>query len=388
MSIDRRAWMKQSLLAAGAFAFSSKLPLKAANYDYRRVWYSQGLAEVLPPKMPDLDSLKARLQWNENPFGPSPKAVEAFRAVADKGNYYSWNTLNELMTTIAKKEGVEKENIIMGPGSSDLLEKFAMVYFQNGGNIVSADPSYMSLVNVAQAVGAEWKPVKLTKDYQHDLDAMEKAIDSDTKLVYITNPNNPTGTITDAKKLYAFCERVADKVPVFIDEAYLEISDNGLKDSMAGLVAQGKDVIVARTFSKIYGMAGLRLGYAVSSKKVLKKIEAITRGGMGVTGPTIAAGLASLQDQEFTVKSKELILESRKFTVDLLESYDIVPLPSQTNFVMFELTKDADDYLQKIYDEQVAVRLFKFWDKTWCRVSMGTMGEMKVFASAFEKAIA
>ena len=162
----------------------------------------------------------------------------------------------------------------------------------------------MSLINVVNSIGGSWKSVKLTKEYEHDLDKMESEIDSKTKLIYITNPNNPTATITDSKKLYDFCDSVSTRVPVFIDEAYLEISKGGLKNSMVGLVSKGRDVIITRTFSKIHGMAGLRLGYMVATEERLKKINKITRGGMGIAGPTIHAAIESLNDNYFLESSK------------------------------------------------------------------------------------
>ena len=387
--MNRRSWLKTSFLSTGAMALGTlpaeagwAAPTTAPNGKFLE--HSPFLREYQPPKFPDLKSLKARLCWNENPHGPSPKAVEAFQKAAISGNHYSWNHLYELIGKIADREGVKPENIMMGPGSSDLLEKTALVLYMKGGNIVSGDPSYMSLVNVAKSIGAGWKAIKLTDDYQHDLVKMEAAIDANTKLVYITNPNNPTGTITDSKALYDFCSRVSEKVPVFIDEAYLELADGGVKTSMAPLVAKGKNVIVSRTFSKIHGMAGLRIGYIVAKQETLEKIQSITRGGMGISGPSIHAASASLDDVEFQDKCKAMIKEARGFTFDLLESKGYDYMPAQTNFVIFPITMEGDKFLEKIYDKKVAVRVFQFWDKTWCRVSMGTMKEMKIFAQAFE----
>ncbi|MFI2741528.1 pyridoxal phosphate-dependent aminotransferase [Zhouia sp. PK063] len=392
---SRREWFKKSALAVGALAFTPKEVWSAAvdeaqfkNHKFLNNAYNSDFKEYTPPKFPDLSTVKARLVWNENPYGPSPKAAEAFQKAVFEGNHYSWSTLGKLVDKLAKKEGVSPENIMMGPGSSDLLEKTAMVYFKNGGNVISADPSYMSLVAVAKACGGAWKPVKLTKDYQHDLDAMEAAIDANTKLIYITNPNNPTATITDTKKLYDFCDRVSDNVPIFIDEAYMDLTDNGLADSMAPLVAKGKNVFVARTFSKIHGMAGIRVGYMLGNKDALKAINEVTRGGMGITGPSIAAASASLDDETFLESCKTKIAEARQFTFDLLDKKNIPYMPSQTNFVLFPIAMDGNEFLEKIYDKKIVVRVFKFWDQTWCRVSMGTMKEMKYFADALNEIIA
>ena len=158
---------------------------------------------------------------------------------------------------------------------------------------------------VINSIGGEWKSLKLTKNFEHDLDAMIAAIDSNTKLVYITNPNNPTATITNRDKLYKFCDLASKKVPIFVDEAYLEISEGGLQNSMVDLISKGRDVIVTRTFSKIHGMAGMRLGYMIASKERIAQIAAITRGGMGISGPTLNAAMASLDDSGFFLIAKK-----------------------------------------------------------------------------------
>ena len=394
MRITRRDWLRKGLVASGTLAFGAMGGLtpsmgRALYEEEDRIIYSPTFFEVKPPKMPDLSTLRARLHLNENPFGPSPKALEAFIKQAPSGNYYSWNHLMAFTSKVAEMEGVKPANIMMGPGSSDLLEKTALVTFmKGGGNIVSADPAYMSLVNVAQSVGGTWKPVKLTqKGFEHDLKEMEKAIDAQTKIVYITNPNNPTGTITDYEKLYKFVEKVSEKVLVFVDEAYLDLSDKGLEHSVVSLVAKGKNVIVSRTFSKIHGMAGIRVGYIVGLESTLKTIQDITRGGMGITGASIVAASASLDDKAFLTESKSRIKEARDFANDLVKSKGITPMPSQTNFVMFPIEVDGDAFLTKMYDDKVAVKVYKFWDKTWCRVSMGKMDEMKAFAGALDKAL-
>ncbi|MCM5662076.1 pyridoxal phosphate-dependent aminotransferase [Galbibacter mesophilus] len=389
--VSRREWFKTGALVAGAMALN---PMELWSHSVENAIGNnnafvfsnsyEGFNEFTPPKFPDLSTLKARLLWNENPYGPSPKAAEAFKNAVVEGNHYSWNSLSKLVAKIAKNEGVNTNQIMMGPGSSDLLEKTAMVYFKNGGNVVCGDPCYMSLIQVAKASGGNWKPVKLTKDFQHDLDAMEAAIDKDTKLVYITNPNNPTATLTDTKKLYDFCERVSEKVPIFIDEAYIELSEGGLKNSMAPLVAKGKNIFVARTFSKIYGMAGLRIGYMLGNETSLDKINEITRGGMGITGPSIAAANASLDDTEFISDCKVKIGKAKKTTYELLKAKNIPYQPSQTNFILFPIPMEGDAFLEKIYEHKVAVRTFKFWDQHWCRVSMGTEEEMKHFATAVD----
>lgn len=328
----------------------------------------------------------AKLNANENPYGPSPKAIEALKAAADRGNRYGWGQLSVLTDKISEKEGVPKEYLMMGPGSSDLLEKFALVLFMNGGTVLSADPSYMSLMNVARSVGAEWKGIPLKSDWSHDLEAMEAAITSDTKLIYICNPNNPTGTITGYKELYDFCSRVSDKVPVFVDEAYLDFVEGEDGQSMVSLLNEGKNVIVARTFSKIHGMAGLRVGYVAALPETLKSIQSITRGGMGITNTSISAAVASMEDEVFQKKSKKLNKEAREYTASTLKAMGFKPVPSHTSFMIFPQEQmEGRAFLKKMSDLGIGVRSFEIYDKTWCRVSMGTMKEMEMFTAALGK---
>lgn len=346
-----------------------------------KAWYSPFFKEYVDVPMLE-DAITAKLNANENPYGPSPMALEAFKTGTSKGNRYAWRELFDLIGKIADKEGVEAENIMMGPGSSDLLEKVGMVMFFEGGNIVSADPAYMSMIRVAEATGASWKGVPLKKDWSHDLEGMEAAIDAETKLVYICNPNNPTGSITDSAALEAFCRRVSKKVPVFVDEAYLEFLPKDQQKSMVSLVAEGYDVMVARTFSKIHGMAGLRIGYMSGKKETLKKIQSITRGGMGITYPSVMAATASMDDQAFHDKSRKLNTESREYVVAELEKMGFEPVPSVTSFVLFPIAMEGKAFLEKMRGQKVAVRAFDIMDQNWCRVSMGTMDEMQQFVSA------
>lgn len=392
-NFSRRDWLKKGTLTIGAMALVPheiwSSTVISAQKEGRTFLYNSNnyFNEFTPPVIIDEDDLII-LRSNENPYGPPPKSAKAFQDEVFKGNRYAWKTLNGLKEKIAKNEGIHTNQILMGPGSSDLLEKVAMVFFQNGGDVISADPSYMSLIVVAKSVGGNWKSYKLLDDSQHDLDAMEAGIDENTKLVYICNPNNPTGSITDAKKLRDFCSRVSEKVPVFVDEAYIELSDNGLKDSMNTLVAEGKNVIVARTFSKIHGMAGLRIGYAIGKKETLDIISEITRGGMGITGPSIAAATTSLENQDFLDSCKTKITEARIYTMDYLKENNFSYLSSETNFIIFEIPMEGKEFLKKIYAKNVAVKSFKFWNKNWCRVSIGTMEEMKLFTKAITEIFA
>lgn len=389
-SINRRKWLKTGLLTLGSTAMLPHLSWGESGHrllldDAERIVYTPLFREHTAP----LDAeIVAKLNANENPYGPSPKAIEALRQTAINGNRYGWGGLRGLIDKLSEKENIPADHIMMGPGSSDLLEKFALVLFMNGGTVLSADPSYMSLMNVARSVGAKWKGVPLKPDWSHDLKAMENAIDSDTKLIYICNPNNPTGTITEYEELYDFCSRVSEKVPVFVDEAYLDFVEGENGKSMVSLLEQGKNVIVARTFSKIHGMAGLRVGYVAALPDTLKEIQKITRGGMGITNTSIAAAIASLDDKAFQKKSRKLNKKVRDYTASTLKSMGFEPVTSYTSFMIFPQTEmEGRDFLTKMSAEGIGVRSFEIYDKTWCRVSMGTQKEMELFTAALGKVI-
>lgn len=391
--LNRRDWLKKGMLTAGgvmaapyfSFAETSTVPLQLdQNGD---AIYSPFFKEYLPEDFREFPVLEAKLNANENPYGPSPMALDALKNSAAGGNRYAWKELFQLVDKIAKFEGVTAKNIMMGPGSSDLLEKTAMVLFMNGGNVVSADPAYMSLIRVAEAAGGSWKPVPLKDDWSHDLKAMEAAIDEETKLVYICNPNNPTGTITDSEELLDFCSRVSEKVPVFVDEAYLWFLDDGAKKSMVSLINEGKDVIIARTFSKIHGMAGLRVGYAVAQEATLDKLQKITRAGMGISYPSVYAAMGAMDDAEFIESSRLKNTACREYVYAELTKMGIEYVPSYTSFMIFPIEMEGKAFLQKMTELKVGVRAFNFMGKNWCRVSMGTMDEMKLFTAALGKVI-
>lgn len=304
-----------SPLKNGAFS-DMALSLDPENNIFRSPMVREYFLDDETPK----PLIKARLNSNENPYGPPKSAQEAVIKSVVNGNRYSWSELSELVNKIATKESVETTNIMVGPGSSDLLEKVALVLFRSGkGNIVSADPTYMSLVNVAKSTGASWKAIPCKDDWSHDLDAMEAAIDNETKLVYLCNPNNPVGTITCGKKLLNFCSRVSEKVPVIVDEAYLELALNADTESMVSLISKNKNIIVARTFSKIMGMAGIRMGYIVAQPEFIRHIQKMTNSGMGISHTSIFAANASLDDHAFQEMTRSKNQEAKEYIYNNLK---------------------------------------------------------------------
>jgi len=385
--LNRRNWLKSTTLTTASLAVgtASLFAATSNNKDISKKIKSWEWENQTFNRPKDLWSLKARLLANENPYGPSPATRLTIMESVSKGNRYGQGDSSKLAEMIAEKEGVPKEYIMLGPGSSDLLEKTAITHFLEGGNIVSADPAYMSIIKTAKNMKAEWKPIPLTDTWEHDLAGMEAAIDSKTQLVYICNPNNPTGTITNGKALWDFCARVADKKPVFVDEAYLEFMDPKDQLSMVGLLNKGKNVIISRTFSKVHGMAGLRVGYIVALPSTLEKIQKITRSNMSMNVTAVRGAMASLGETEFIESCRTKNKECREYVCAELEKLGYTYLPSHTSFVLFPIQVDGKTYLEKMFDESIGVRSFEVFGKTYCRVSIGTMDEMKLFVEAFKK---
>jgi len=387
-NIDRRNLLKSGLMALGGMAIAPHLTAGAFENTplsldpENRIYRSPMVREHFLPNDFKAPKIIAKLSSNENPYGPPMSAQKAVADSVKNGNRYAWKEMYDLIDKIAKKEGVTADHIMMGPGSSDLLEKVALVTFMKGGNIVSADPCYMSLVSVAKSVGATWKPVPCTADWSHDLKAMEAAIDKDTKLVYVCNPNNPTGAITKGQDLLDFCSRVSEKVPVFVDEAYIELAVGADTQSMVSLLAQKKNVIIARTFSKIMGMAGIRVGYIAAQPEFLAGINKITRGGMGISYTSIFAASASLDDKDFQGNTRKLNHEAKTYLYENLDKMGYKYIPSYTNFVLFPISIPGKELLSKMTAKGIAVRSFDVQNKPWCRVSIGTMDEMKAFVGA------
>ncbi|WP_210489585.1 pyridoxal phosphate-dependent aminotransferase [Rufibacter aurantiacus] len=384
-SMDRRTWLKASALLAGGTAFFPSgisslvaMPRPAASALRERITEESLLTDGPPP-------MRARLLANENPFGPSQKAKQAMVDSLNSSYQYPFMHYRELVQKIAAHEGVSPESVLLSAGSSPLLLAAAMHFSQKGGTIITGDPSYDDLVESAKEFNATIAAVPLTADYKLDLDAMEKKVDAKTALVYICNPNNPTGTVLDTAKLKAFCERVSKKVPVFVDEAYIDYLPNPEAVTLMDAVKKNQNILVARTFSKLYGFAGLRVGYVVAQPEMVKTLSKYTNGAMSISGPAIMAALASYQDKAYLSDALQKTMASKQFLYDTLKKEGYEYIPSSANFVMFPLRMDGKRFSDEMMKRGVGIRYWKFAGKDWCRVSLGRMDEMQAFAEAFQQ---
>ena len=385
-SLSRRQWLKTSTLASGSIALLGgnltsliAAPSKSTGYVSKTFTISEEELLLSAPSV-----LKARLSSNENPFGPSDNAKKAIQEAIDGSFRYARTTVRELTDKIASYEGVNSDQLILSAGSGPILSAAACYFGLTGGSIISADPTYDNIPEDAEAYyKTKWVKVPLTSDYKHDLDAMEKAIDSSTVLVYICNPNNPTGTVLDTAKLKAFCERVSKKVPVFVDEAYIDYTADPDATTLIDCVKKGQNVMVARTFSKLYGFAGLRMGYMVAQPETIKKMAPYLRGARSISATTVNGAIAAYQDKGFLRDALEKTEVSKQYLYSILKKSGYEYIPSSTNFVMFPIKMDGKQFTDEMMKLGVSVRFWKFNDQDWCRVSIGTMDEMKAFEEAF-----
>lgn len=386
-NLNRRNWLKKSLFAtAGLTTASAFIQKAAANPVLRQELQYSLLPEFLLEKeysnIPVAAKTLVRLSANENPWGPSEKTKQALIGAIGDANRYAFKLRGELVKAIAEKEGVPENYILLGAGSSELLTASLVAYGQKG-KIIVGDPCYIS----GNEERVPMEKVALTKDYQYDLDAIAGKINGSQSLVYVTNPNNPIGAVLPSESFSAFIDKVSDKITVLSDEAYIDYAKDPKTASMIPAVKAGKNVLVLRTMSKLYAFAGLRCGYAIAKPEILKTIQPYCSGGFDMSVPSFAAAIAAFKDVEFqqlTLKNTE---ESKQYLYSFLTKAGYTYIPSSANFVIFPLKMKGSDMLAKMAAEGVMLRKWEFDRQHWCRVSIGTMDEMKAFAEAFTKVI-
>ncbi len=382
MNVNRRNWLKAGTLMAGGLALGQYPAFPKAHKKMQIPVLEEDLGQTKEERPP----LKARLLANENPFGPSDKAKQALINAVDGSYRYAFEEFKQFKEMIAEKEQVTPDHIMLGAGSSEILLAGALAYGTDGKKILAADITYMDLLRKAQMHGAAWDQVPLNEDLDYDLDAMMSSLSAQHSLVYLVNPNNPVGKSIDPSALKAFCDQASAKKPVFIDEAYIDFKDDVERNSMIQCVREGKNVVVARTFSKLHAFAGLRVGYAIAQPETIELLSKYASGGGTISRPSIMAAMASYQDETFQAYSKEQINLSKAYLYKTLEEAGYDYVKSDTNFVLFPLKyMSAERFQEEMFKRGVGIRKWSFRDKEWCRVSIGTMAEMKIFGEAFQQ---
>ncbi len=373
--ISRRLFLGGSAAATGIFAAGPGISLAAGSAQ------ENGLEYGPAPHI-------AKLNANENPYGPSPAAQQAaFEAVRQGGAYYVRDTVRRLKAMIAERNGVSPEQVALSNGSSAILTFIATAAGQRG-NILTPDLFWDSTVRRGVRQNGGIVRLPKTESLAIDLVAMEQAISDDIALVHVTNPNNPTSLLLDGEELRAFARRASKKTTVLVDEAYNELTDKPDYYSMVDLVREGHDVIVARTFSKIYGMAGMRVGYTIASAENTALIESYGMGDYTLNQAGMAAAVASYNDHGFLEMSRAKIFEGRQMIVEGLAANGLMALPSATNFLFVNLGDlNADDFQQKMAARNVMVRGVYRDYHNFSRVSMGRLEHVQMYVDALPRVL-
>jgi histidinol-phosphate aminotransferase len=327
-----------------------------------------------------------RLSANENPYGPCPKAFQAITESFGLACRYPDEHNNVLIDKLAKLNNVDRSEILLGDGSGEILKLCAETFTgRQNGKLVAADPTFEAILNNASANGAEVAKVPLTSSFAHDLPKMLAAAKGG--LIYVCNPNNPTASITPKDELRDCIAKTPPETMILVDEAYFHFADSPEYESVIPLVKEHPNLVVSRTFSKIYGMAGLRCGYCVAQKET---IERMRRNQMwdSVNCMALAAATASLDDPDHVPNGQRLNKEAKQFTTSELNKLGYKQIPSQANFIMFDCKRPVVPLIQALKQNNVHVgRLFPALPNHM-RLTIGKKSEMEVFLTAFREVMA
>lgn len=389
MSITRRQWLTRTGLGVGA---SVALPgLLPASEMARALGGGVSYPQMLEQLEHDVTLARRaagpiRLCYNENPFGMSPKAKDAMMGHWAEHTWYAPPIRAEIAATFAKSIGVPVDHVLVMQGSSEVLSVLGVAYGLDGGELVTPWPTFEDTPRWGDTMKLKVHRIPLDDRLDHDLYQMDARINSATRLVYVCNPNNPTSNLADDKALRDFVSNAARRAPVIVDEAYIDFVDVPGHKSMVDLVLKGESVVVTRTASKMHGLAGMRVGFAIARPDILKKIGQYVSGDPNVFG--LHAANASLQDQEYQAFVKQRNTAGRTMLIDTLTKLGKKVAASQTNFVFFQAGKPVAE-MQKYFTAKgftIGRAFLPYSD--WCRVSVGTPEEMTQFCAAVPGAFA
>lgn len=368
----RRAFLRSGLAATTAAAASTVLP---------------GFAPVAPEtwgRWARRQDGVLRLNSNENALGPAESARRAIIDGIGESNRYTHPVVAEMIPTLAAHHGVEPASVVLGNGSTELLRMCVQTMVPVGGRVVVADPTFEHVEGYAVPFGLEVVKVPLTADHAHDLGRMREAAGRGPALVYVCNPNNPTGSLTATDDVGAWMREAGKEVVFLIDEAYFEYASHPSYRSMLDLALQRPNAVVIRTFSKIYGLAGLRIGYGLAHPALARRVGAFT-GFSNMNQMALRAAGACLGDTAWLERSLGANEEARRITYEVLDGLGIERIPSHTNFVMHRVPGDLTGYIRRMADSGVRVGR-PFPPMTgWNRLSFGLPAEMARFADVLRR---
>jgi len=334
-----------------------------------------------------------KLASNENPLGPSKKAIEAAQSVIGNVNYYPDGAGHKLSLALARKHGVDQSCITLGNGSNDILELVGRAFLAPCNSAVYSEYSFAVYPLVVQAVGAEARVAKAYPSdhpdmpYGHDLNAIFEQITTSTRVVFIANPNNPTGTWLELDELNHFLSRVADDILIVLDEAYFEYMPEDLKPDTQKLLKQYKNLLITRTFSKIYGLAGLRIGYSISHPDIADILNRV-RQPFNTNMPAQAAALAAVDDQDHVSNSANLNAAGLKQYAKAFADLGLSYIPSIANFIAVNVNKDAMPVYDALLREGVIVRpVASYKMPEFLRITVGNEQQNNRVLKALQKVL-
>ena len=328
-----------------------------------------------------------KLASNENALHPSPKVVDAVARAMQDVNRYPDGGCFYIREALSKKLGISGDNIIFGNGSDEVIIFAIRALVSPGDEVIVSDLTFLIYQIAATVENADVKVVP-AKGYGYDLDAILDSITDKTKMIFIANPNNPTGSYISDTELKNFIEKVPRDVVIFLDEAYYEFAKgDDYPETLSLIENEERNVIIARTFSKAYGLAGLRIGYGLARGEIIKILNKV-REPFNVNSLAQAAAIAALEDDEYLKDSVDLVEKGKKDFFKRLEALDVVPIPGRANFVLINTNRDSvkiADYLQR---KGIIVREMSPWGLTGhIRVNIGLSEENNRFFEVFEEAL-
>jgi len=327
-----------------------------------------------------------KLASNENLLGPSPKAVSAVRKELPNIYLYPEGPCTVLRQALAKRFSLPEGMVVISNGADNLILMIASAFVNEGDEVVVADPTFSVYTNVTQIMGG--KPVKVKlKDFTHDLDTMLKKVTRKTKLVFVCNPNNPTGTTISLESFNYFLSQLPKRVIVILDEAYGDFVEDAFYPDGLDYIREKRQVIVLRTFSKVYGLAGLRIGFALGREDLVDCLYQV-RDPFPVHRLAQVAAVAALNDEDHAIRSIQLVYQGKRYLYKELDRIGLSYVPSQANFIFIDFEKDSEGIFQALLKEGIIVRPGKIWGyPTFARVTIGRMEDNQRFIKALKKIV-
>ncbi|MDH5405646.1 MAG: aminotransferase class I/II-fold pyridoxal phosphate-dependent enzyme [Candidatus Aminicenantes bacterium] len=325
-----------------------------------------------------------KLSSNENPLGPSPLALKGMELGIQQGHRYTM--VSPLEKKLIAYHKLQPRMLLLGCGSTEILKITPRAFLKDGGELVTALQTFKTIGREAERLGAKVRWVPLREDYRHHLSDMLKAVNENTRVVNIVNPNNPTGTALSYEEIRGFVANLPSQVVVLIDEAYRHFIEKEHPKSGIDLVLEGANVIVTRTFSKAYGLAGMRLGYGVAKAEIIEKLRPHSMGGLGVNQAVYGAAMLCLDDQEHVARYVNLCAEGRDYYYREFDSLGFKHIRSVAPFLMVDVRQDSEQIVKKLAKKKIYIRKGRDWDMpTFLRISMGTMAENRACLSALKE---